>query len=239
MYWRSTGAGSGTKTFTGGLEAQKNFQKTQSFAVSICHVLRNSKKIFRFIDFTAAAHVTMTTAKKYLFEICEVKTWRFYKKPIGSLKSTFATQNISKFTKFNKLFWLLKSPVADPDLQGRWGGGGGHPDWDRGRGALKKIFFSALRTSVWSKNKGGPGTPGPSPGSATGLGPCKGIQDNLGFWIPRRGFWIPDSLSVELASGFNSLAWIFSLSCTPDSKAQDSGFQTQKFPVFPSPGQVL
>ena len=61
---RSTGAGSGTKTFTGGLEAQQNFRKIRSLSENICHVLRNSKKIFRFLDFTAAAHVTITTAKK-------------------------------------------------------------------------------------------------------------------------------------------------------------------------------
>ena len=30
-------------------------------------------------------------------------------------------------------------------------------------------MFSALRASVWSKNKGGPGPPSPSPGSATEL----------------------------------------------------------------------
>ena len=35
--------------------------------------------------------------------------------------------------------------VADPDLEIRGGGGGG--------GGLQ-IFFSALRASVWSKNKG-------------------------------------------------------------------------------------
>ena len=46
------------------------------------------------------------------------------------------------------------------------GGGGGHPDPEvRGRPGLN--FFSTLRASVWSKNKGG-GSPGPSPGSATG-----------------------------------------------------------------------
>ena len=39
------------------------------------------------------------------------------------------------------------------------GGGGG---W----GLKKKNFFSALRASVWSKNKRGGGGPGPSPGSA-------------------------------------------------------------------------
>ena len=47
-----------------------------------------------------------------------------------------------------------------------------------------------------------------------------GIQDSLGFWIPRRGFrnfryWIPV---------FVSGTWI------PDSKAQDFGFHKQKFP---------
>ena len=34
-----------------------------------------------------------------------------------------------------------------------------------GGGRSEKNFFSALRASVWSKNKGGP--PGPSPESAT------------------------------------------------------------------------
>ena len=39
----------------------------------------------------------------------------------------------------------------------KWGGGG-----------LQKFFFSALRASVWSKNKGGSRvSPDPSPGSAT------------------------------------------------------------------------
>ena len=31
----------------------------------------------------------------------------------------------------------------------------------------KKIFFSALRASFWSKNKGGAGPPGPSPAYTT------------------------------------------------------------------------
>ena len=66
---------------------------------------------------------------------------------------------------------------------------------------------------------------------------CKGIQDSLGLWIPRCGFWIPgtgfQSLQVEL--GF----WILivsgipdCLSCIPYSKTQDSGFHEQKFPGF-------
>ena len=43
--------------------------------------------------------------------------------------------------------------LADPDLQ--IGGGG--------------AVFSAHRATVWSKNKGGAGPPGPSSGSATDL----------------------------------------------------------------------
>ena len=38
------------------------------------------------------------------------------------------------------------SYAADPDLQIGGGGGGG--------GGLKTYFFSVLRASVWSKNKG-------------------------------------------------------------------------------------
>ena len=45
----------------------------------------------------------------------------------------------------------------------------------------------------------------------------KRIQDNLGFWIPIIS-GIPDSLS-----------------CVPDSKAQDSGFHKQKFLGFRNP----
>ena len=38
--------------------------------------------------------------------------------------------------------------------KGWGGGGGGHPDPDIRRGASLQKFFSALRTSFWSKNKG-------------------------------------------------------------------------------------
>ena len=56
--------------------------------------------------------------------------------------------------------------MGDPDLQIREGGGG-HPDPEiRGGRSLKK-FFSPLRVSFWSKNKGEPGSPGPSNESAT------------------------------------------------------------------------
>ena len=48
------------------------------------------------------------------------------------------------------------SSVADPDIQIRGGGGGCQPDPEiRGGGARSpKKFYSALRASVWSKNKG-------------------------------------------------------------------------------------
>ena len=64
---------------------------------------------------------------------------------------------------------------------------------------------------------------------------CKGIQDSLGFWIPRRGFRIPGTgfrilCQRNLDPGFQSLGGIpdslsyipDSFSCIPDSKAQDS-----------------
>ena len=47
------------------------------------------------------------------------------------------------------------------------GGGAGHPDPEIRGGPVSKIFFSALRASVWSKIKGVVGPPGPSPGSAS------------------------------------------------------------------------
>ena len=50
--------------------------------------------------------------------------------------------------------------MADSVLQIREGGGGGHPDPEiSGWGDGLKKKFSALRASVWSKNKWGPGPP--------------------------------------------------------------------------------
>ena len=52
--------------------------------------------------------------------------------------------------------------VADTDLQIT--GEGCHPDPEMGGGgAGLKNFFSALRASVWSKNKREAGLPGPLP----------------------------------------------------------------------------
>ena len=42
-------------------------------------------------------------------------------------------------------------------------------DKEGGGGQSQKEFFSALRASVWSKNKGGPSPQGPTPGSVTGV----------------------------------------------------------------------
>ena len=70
-----------------------------------------------------------------------------------------------------------------PDLEIRGGGWSSRP-LDKGEGPSPKKLFSALRASGWSKNKvGGRGTgpPDPSPGSATDISPCKGIQDSFGF----------------------------------------------------------
>ena len=66
---------------------------------------------------------------------------------------------------------------------------------------------------------------------------CKGIQDRLGFWIPRCGFQIPgtgfQSLSVELGFWIPIVSEIpDSMSCIPDSKTRDSGFHKQNFPGF-------
>ena len=69
----------------------------------------------------------------------------------------------------------------------------------------------------------------------TTYSPCKGIQDSLGFWIPRRGFQIPRWWISVFVGG----TWIWiaivggipdSLSCIPDSKAQDMGFHKKIFP---------
>ena len=42
-------------------------------------------------------------------------------------------------------------------------------DKEGGGGRSQKEFFSALRASVWSKNKGGQGPQSPSPGPVTGV----------------------------------------------------------------------
>ena len=69
-------------------------------------------------------------------------------------------------------------------------GGPGHPDPEIKGGGLKKIFFSTLRASVWSKNKGG--GLGPSPGSTT-------TKNRLFLSIPRNRENIERELFKALA----------------------------------------
>ena len=54
---------------------------------------------------------------------------------------------------------MSNNVVPDSDLAIGGGGGGGG-------GASPPKIFSGLRASIWSKNMGGPGLPGPSPGFA-------------------------------------------------------------------------
>ena len=75
---------------------------------------------------------------------------------------------ISPLTILNvKVYFTIAMP--DPNLEIKGGGRSPRPlDKGGGDGHQKKIF-SALRESVWSKNKGGGGLPGPSAGSVTEL----------------------------------------------------------------------
>ena len=57
-------------------------------------------------------------------------------------------------------FILTEFSVADPDLQIRKWGLSSRP-WDKGEGGRSPKFFFSKK--IWSKNKGGPGSPGPSP----------------------------------------------------------------------------
>ena len=69
----------------------------------------------------------------------------------------------------------------------------------------------------------------------TTYSPCKGIQDSIGFWIPRCGFRISRWwISVFVGGTWIQIAIVGgipdSLSCIPDSKAQDMGFHKKIFP---------
>ena len=63
--------------------------------------------------------------------------------------------NKEYYGKFTDGKCMRKLKVADPDLQMGGGGGNGHPDPEiRRAGRSPKKKFSAIRASVWSKNKG-------------------------------------------------------------------------------------
>ena len=92
----------------------------------------------------------------------------------------------SAFSLTKKLNLVLKhrncrSGGSTPSDMGGGGEGGGHPDPDmRGKGRSQKKFFSALRASVWFKNKEGGERPQAPPldpplcGHVTG-GSCVGV----------------------------------------------------------------
>ena len=75
---------------------------------------------------------------------------------------------------------------------------------------------------------------------------CKGIQDNLGFWIPLRGFRISWWWISVFVSGTVVGFWIAivggipdSLSCIPDSKAQDLGFKRKFSQILDPTGKTF
>ena len=60
--------------------------------------------------------------------------------------------------------------MADPDLQIRGGGRGGHADPEiRGGPGFQKKFFRLFGSHFGQTITGGGGPPGPSPGYATGV----------------------------------------------------------------------
>ena len=77
----------------------------------------------------------------------------------------------------------------------------------------------------------------------TGIAPCKGIQDSLGFWVPRSGFripewhWILDYLPVELRFRIPIVSGIpDSLGCIPGCPTQISGLPDSTSKNFPDSG---
>ena len=78
--------------------------------------------------------------------------------------------NTENFPLKNRFPILITYTVADPDLQIK--GGLGHPDpviGGKGRGDLKKSFFSPSGLSLVKNKIRGAGPPGPSPGSTTDI----------------------------------------------------------------------
>ena len=78
-----------------------------------------------------------------------------------------------------------------------------------------------------------------------GIVPCKGIQDSLGFWIPRRGFRISGTGFLALSVEFGYRTPIFSgipdsLTCIQDSTSKNSpipDFTSEKFLGFSCMGR--
>ena len=96
------------------------------------------------------------------------------------------------------------SPVTDPDLHIRGGGGvverSSRP-WDRGWGQASKKFFSALRASFWSKNKGGPAPPCSSPRSCN--------QTSTNGHVSTTATFLADSPYIDSCLNLSTMATFF------------------------------
>ena len=85
--------------------------------------------------------------------------------------SCFSLSLSAAFVFLSALYFVPHYPVAEQSI----GGGGG-----KGRSSGPCDKGGGLKTnSVWSKNKGGHGPPGSSPGSATAIGTS---VKGYGYW---------------------------------------------------------
>ena len=103
----------------------------------------------------ATLHVQRTLLYIFLPLICTTTIWNFQKLP----SYTFYGGNVVR---------VLAVPDTDLEIR-EWGQSSRPLEKGEGGGGLGAVsknlkkFFSALRASVWSKNKGEPGPPGPLP----------------------------------------------------------------------------
>ena len=58
--------------------------------------------------------------------------------------------------------------------------------------------------------------------------PCKEIQDGLGFWIPRRGFWIPPGNLDSRFQSFVGFRFPCAVFCVPKPRILDSTTQISR-----------
>ena len=84
---------------------------------------------------------------------------------------SFVSAQCRKHFMSHILTWLftVKPRCSGESKPSDKGGGGGrsYRPWNKRGGEVSRKPFLVLRAPVWSKNKGEPGPPGPSPGSAT------------------------------------------------------------------------
>ena len=67
--------------------------------------------------------------------------------------------------------------------------------------------------------------------------PCKGVQDSLGFWIPRCGFWISPGTGFHQSMSGELKFWnLDSLSCMLHPGFQSQGFRISEAKISRIPG---